>query len=385
MKIDEMLQREDFFNILRRTLIVAFDTIDISIIDTNGKNVDGQFLIYSKLNAIISGRHSKQVQQFLSTEYSVNGSLLRRIIVKAYIKFALITNGLISHKLKVYVNKVSPIDYSNILIYPCNKKIRVFYFDRGIVEVFLKEGFPAVSITHEIQNRLKYLSENIEPVIKHGETWYQEKIIEGKPLARISNKSIRYLQLKKKSLEVLRSITAPYQTLANSKNYKDQIIGDIIRTSDILFKDDVSVKNRIQKILGIIEDNISKFDEEITLTLSHGDFHHGNIWIENQTDRIVIIDWETADIRSEYYDVFTLFGGLREIDGIKKLFSKHAPEIGLFISTFRDRNENLAWLVFLEDLQFRINDIQTVPVEIGLVEFVNYCDSQLLFLGKIGY
>lgn len=382
MKIDEMLQREDFFNILLRTLVVAFDTRDISIKGPDRKGIAGQFLIYPKLNAIISIGHSKLVKQYLTTEYSVNGSVVRKIIVRAYIKFALFTNGLFSHKIRVYINEAIPIDYSNILIYPCNKKIRVFYFDRGIVKVFLKEGFPTVSIRNEIQNRLKYISENIEPIIKHGETWYQEKVIEGRPLARISNKSNRYLQLKKKSLEALRSITAPYKTLTNSKNYKNKIISDIIRASENIFKDDVRVRKKIQKLLGTIEDNLSSFDENITLTLSHGDFHHGNIWIENRTDRIVILDWESAEIRTEYYDEFTLFGGLREVKGIEKILSNSNPEIRFIMQNNPDHYENLVWLVVLEDLKFRINEIAALPLEIGQFEFVNYCDSQLHFLSK---
>lgn len=382
MKIDEMLQREDFFKILLKTLIVAFDTSDISIKETDRNEIAAQFLVFPKLNAIISKRHSRLVQQFLTSEYSGNGSVFRKVTVKTYIKFALSTNGLLSHNFKVYIDKNTPVDYANILIYPCNKKIRVFHFDKGIVEVFLKEGFPTVSIENEIQNRLKFLGDNIEPLIKYGENWYQEKIINGKPLARIPNKSTRYLQSKKKSLEVLQSIAAPYKTLTYSRDYIDKILSNIIRKSEYLFKDDVTIMTRLKKILGIINKNLCRFNESIALILSHGDFHHGNIWIEDQTDRIVIIDWETAEIRSEYYDVFTLYGGLREINGIKKLLSNSNPEIWRLISTNQDQYKNLAWLVLLEDLQFRINDAVSLPPEIGHKEFINYCDSQLHVLDK---
>ena len=76
----------------------------------------------------------------------------------------------------------------------------------------------------------------------------------------------------------------------------------------------------------------------------------GNIWIENITDKVFIIDWETAKLRSVWYDEFLLYEGLRMPWGLKKLFELE-PSLRKYV-------------VILEELLYRLEDACCLPNDI---------------------
>lgn len=375
MKIDEMLSREDFLEILRETLNNHYCGQGLKFELTKSRKNEKQVLvIYDKLNAIISTKPSSSVKEYLYTEYSVGGCLLYRLVVKWYIKLLLGTKGMFSYKVRVYVSSENVVDFSNWLIFPCSKKIRIFDFKRRTIEVISKSGFPVDSIKNEIEFRLKHHSSHIIPVVDYGINWYRELIINGKPLARIRNSWSQYLKVKGKSLEVLAKITEPYKKRVNSQEYKLKVINEIKNISSILFAEKKHLNDILYSILDSIEVSLEGFNESIITTLSHGDFHHGNIWIENTSKSIVIIDWETVTIRSEWYDVFTLYGGLREVGGIKDTLSKVFNQNSANLIDYID-NDQLAFkfmLVLLEDLYFRLTDAYRIPKKLRMGQLEAY-------------
>lgn len=380
MKIDEMLSREDFYGILLRTLNGHFSQINSKIAITNSKHDDSNVLhTYDKLNAIISEHPSKKVRAFLKTEYTVDGTLFRRLLVKAYLSIALHTKGLFAKKNKLYLNGLNKNDIHHILIYPCNKKIRIFNFKSNEIDVVTKAGFPNDSIKKEIEFRTRHKSLHVEPIIDYGVNWYRERIIDGTPLARINNSSEEYIYFKKKSLDILISITDSYKTTINTAVYIKDTIRKIKSITESIIALLPSIQYTLEQIETILVEKLSVFDTSIALTLSHGDFHHGNIWIEKINNNIIIIDWETYDVRSEWYDIVTLYGGLRETIGIehlqKKILSGKKDELSKLIGE-EDLNKKI-FIVLFEDLLFRADDLKASPLEIGCVEFDNYCKMLL--------
>lgn len=380
MKIDDMVKQEDFFVILQATLNEHFRDcgINIEIAKTKKKDRDVIY-IYEKLNAIVAKNPSKEVKEFLKTEYAIKGSFLRKFMVKVYLQLSLHSRGLLSNQAKVYIAGINEVDFTNVLIYPCNKKIRVFNFNRQTVDVIVKEGFPSTSIKKEIEFRVKHMSSHIEPLINFGENWYRERIIDGKPLARIQD-SEKYNNIKRKSLEALRSIADPYKRITNGREYKYKVIQEIKRISDELLVENSSIKNTLEEILKVFDEKLSGFNQAINLTLSHGDFHHGNIWVENSSNKIIIIDWETSAIRTEWYDVFTLFGGLREINGIKGILSRMSKNSCIDFEDFVgfENFKIKVLIVLLEDVLFRLVDLECTPIEIGIRDFEIY-SKELLY------
>jgi hypothetical protein len=380
MKIDEMLIREDFNGILIETLNTHFLKIKSEIVITNSKQRNSnELLTYDKLNAIISRNPSKQVISYLNTEYTVGGALFRRLLIKAYLSVALHTKGILAKKFKFYLKGLEKNNINHILIYPCNKKIRIFNFIVNEIDVIAKVGFPKDAIKKEIEFRIKNISLHIEPIIDFGENWYRERIIDGTPLARIKNLSDKYIYFKKKSLELLYSITDSYKRIVKATDYVKETIKNINRRTETIIELVPSIKNTLVQIENILADKLSGFDIDITLTLSHGDFHHGNIWLEEKRNNIIIIDWETYDTRSEWYDVVTLYGGLRETNGINQLinniFSSENQHLSLLIG--KENIDRKLFLVLLEDILFRVDDLYSSPLEIGCIEFQVYCKMML--------
>jgi len=376
MKIDEMLKREDFFCILQSTLNDHFTKINSQVAIT-ASNCKNSYVLYTfdKLNAIISEQTSKQVKEFLKTEYAVEGTLFRKLLVNVYLKAALQTRGLLSNKVKLYLKGVNKNEIQHILIYPCNKKIRIFNFDNNEIDVVSKTGFPSDSIKKEIEFRTKYKSPHIEPIIDHGDNWYRERIIDGTPLARINNLSEEYINLKRKSLDIMYSIAGPYRRSINASDYLSDTIQKIRNLTETAIIYLPSIQHTLDQILKFLNKKLTEFEASISLTLSHGDFHHGNIWHEKTKNNLIIIDWETCDLRTEWYDAVTLFGGLREINGIKHLlkniYNSDNHELAKLIG---EKNfHHKIFLVLLEDLLFRANDVKTSTIDIGVVEFDNYC------------
>ena len=84
--------------------------------------------------------------------------------------------------------------------------------------------------------------------------------------------------------------------------------------------------------------------------------------MENGTDKIYIIDWESVGERSVDYDHAALFRGLRTSGGLVEIAS----------------GESVTDAVILyEDLLFRIAELNSLPGDIGTKGFVEYIKTIL--------
>lgn len=337
MKISYMIKREDFYGINKKTLDAFF----------GDNNESEKMYIYPELNAITTQRPSRKVKDFIYTEFNINASIIKKILVRLYSVVSLNSLGLAASKTCIVKKKVD----NDILIYPCNKKYRIFDFSENTVDVIVKDGFLENDILHEIEFRTKKdLPEFVPSVISAIDNSYKEVIIDGKPLARISE---NYEMLCQKAYNLLRDYAKAHDKKVNAKEYAKELIEKVRGYS----LEKVISKDRFEAVIKFFE-GMDLTADEIVCTFSHGDLQSGNIWIENSTDKIYIIDWESWGERSIWYDKAVLFDGLRP-KGIEFYMSKDIPG--------EEKN-----IVILEDMIFRLNELYSLPGMFGADDFDEY-------------
>lgn len=346
MKISFMLKREDFYKINENTLKNYYQ---------NSKT-EKKLYIYPELNAIVTARPSKAVKQYLYTEFRVNGSLLRRLLVRLYATALLNSGGLLaSRSLKIKTDASK-----DTLIYPCNKKYRVFDFKENKVSVLGKDGFPTDDLLREMEFRTLHTADFIPGLLQSSRDGYTEAIIDGCPIARTG---ARMNELCDRTFALWNDYIRPFTRQVPAAEYADTLAQKLqqletraVQTGKQI--DTASLQALTQALLPVLR----AVSEQIPVSLSHGDLQPGNIWIENSTDKLYIIDWESWQERSTWYDWAVLYEDLRKTAGI----SHYANQRDLPHAT-----------VLLEDVIFRLTELTTLPYHYGSVEFDTYIKTLL--------
>ncbi len=335
MKITEMLQREDFYQINHDTLAAYYGEGAVS----------GSLYIYPRLNAIVTKRPSKAVERYLLTEYEVRGNAAKRLAVQSYVRLCLNSFGLLADK-RIELNHDAT---SDTLIYPCNRKYRIFDFAKQTVAVQTKAGFPTEQLKHEISFRIREdLPDFVPTVVAHSELGYTERIIDGRPLARISDGFEQYRQ---EAYAQLTAYASGFNETLTGSAYAEKLRE---RAMGMARETTLSIEPLLDALCGVVAAH-----SQIDTTFSHGDLQPGNIWVENGTDKLFIIDWESWGIRSSFYDKATLFDGLRPGS----------------IQNYLDREGISAdekAVVLLDDLIFQLEEYRSLPGEFGLNKLRQY-------------
>ncbi len=341
-----MLKREELYTTIERTLNRYFGFNEHQILKTQSKSNGRNFAYtYERLNAIISKVPEKKVKEFLYTEYSTK-QFFKRLLAQVYLRILLNTRGFFADK--VLKNDVGTELESYILIYPCNKKIRIFNFKDNYVDVLVKDGFSNDLIAKEIEFREKHHSPHILPIRSKTQNSYREEIIDGIPLARITDKK-KYKELLNQTLKILNSEISTYEKNIGTKEYVDKLKDKLYKK--ISGAELENLKETYENLSQIVLDSFN----EIPVVLSHGDLQYGNVWVENRTEKIYIIDFETYSERSRFYDPYTLFHNLRS-------FNFHATMISLLNKEGSEviGNENIGGilaLVLMEDFLFKADEL----------------------------
>lgn len=344
MKISFMLKREDFYSINQKTLEKYYATC----------KTKKRLYIYPELNAIVTARPSKLVRQYLYTEFRVNGSFLKRFLVRLYATVMLNSGGLLAAK-SVVVHTDATKD---TLIYPCNKKYRIFDFAKNQVSVLGKDGFPTDDLQHEIEFRTGNKAGFIPGLICSSEQGYSEVIIDGCPVARAGE---RMTSLCDKAFAIWSDYISSSIQMIPAVEYAKQLADQFRELNNRLQKLNKQVDNNQLDLLWTELQNILQaFQENVPVGLSHGDLQAGNIWVENKTDKLYIIDWESWKNRSTWYDRALLYEGLRRTDGLEKYSACRD-----FIHT----------TVLMEDILFRMTELTTLPLNYGCAEFAAYINT----------
>lgn len=370
MKISEMIVREDFYTILEQTLAYNRKTIhvtgtSISVTDTAD---DCVLFVNAQLNAIMSAHPSRAVIDYLKTEYSVSGSWLCRLIVKGYLAVATTLVKRFAQK-GIIVDFEAGVDKDNILIYPCNKKIRLFDFSSGMVYTILKRDFPSLYIDRETKFRLEHKVSFIPEIIEHGKGYYSEKIIDGKPLARINDKCFvnRCKEDAYNKIMSLSRFTHQVMAVDYIQELKNTCLDQLKKKE--AFKDTAIVACLFDTLLSV------KPNEKLSLVVSHGDLQPGNIWWDKVKKQIVIIDWETVKRRSRFYDHAALYYNLRREGTEQQVVDslKESSHIASF--TPQCSPASVAKIVMAEELAYQTEELISFPGEIGIKEYNKVLDA----------
>lgn len=339
MKISQMLKREDFYSINEKTLSEYFKE----------SNKSCRLYVYPYLNAIVTKNPSKAVKKYLYCEYSVRGSLLKSLLVKAYVVVCLNSCGIMAAKKLDILGDMN----KDMLIYPCNKKYRIFDFSKNIVDVIAKSGFPKNDLENEINFRTKNKEEFIPKLIFATDSGYREKIIDGMPLARISE---NFEELKIKAINTLYSF-ASQNGMTHSVKVSDYI--KELNEKISAFTQDGRKNIDKELLLDVVSKLSLMADKEslVELTLSHGDLQSGNIWIE-KGGKLYIIDWESWGERSAEYDRAVLFENI------------HTGGFEDFVKNCEDKTK--LSIICLEDIIFRLNEVYNLALDYGEKEFYEY-------------
>ncbi len=358
-----MLAREDFYSILPDTLnrYSAFLGIEQGSVAVVGKIEKANLYVNEKLNAIIAAKPSKEVRDYLRTEYTVGGNPLRKMTVAAYLTYATsFVQKSAQRGLRLNMGK----EERDILIYPCNKKIRLFDFIEGVVHTVLKEGFPDIYIKRETEFRLQHEADFIPKITRNGDGCYSETIIRnGRPLARIQDAT--FVEGKKyESLRLLASLTTQpkkVEVKAYVKELKERCLQMLAAKEGF---------NAAERVVTLFDGWFGKMEDcSINLVVSHGDFQPGNIWIDAE-GKIVIIDWETVKERTPFYDYAALYCSLRNHGGLDKFCER--VRANDYLSTVEGCSvETVIALILAEELEYQTEEQISFPGTMGLDMYMN--------------
>ena len=381
MKISTMLKREDFYLISKNTLKKYFSlkknkNCDIEICGRFCRKFN--FYIYPHLNAILTKNTNRKVKKYLETEYNIQGNSLRRIFIKIYIFCCLKFPRLFAHK-ALSIN-LSQEYLKTLLIYPCNRKIRIFNFGENEVDVIVKDGFSDDAFKNEIKIRTELKEDFILPILNFDQQHYTEKIIDGMPLARVLD-LVHYDESRLRVTECLSLLNKKFSEKIKLHDYAKRLELEIQQKTEKLDCKNIEIiKTHINEIISRVLVFLKGNNNFIHLTLSHGDLQHGNIWVENQTDKIYIIDWESACFRSVYYDMFWLFNGTRSNDKIFQIF-QNEEYYNSVKKTYKNIDKiSVDRIILLEDISYKITENNQLPNEYGSKKLKEYLNSILVVL-----
>jgi thiamine kinase-like enzyme len=252
---------------------------------------------------------------------------------------------------------------------PCNRKIRIFDYKLHTVDSILKDGFNDYYFKNEVNVRTKEEYSFVPSIIIFGDRWYRENIIEGRGLVRINKKY--YGTYCNKVIDDLRTISTKTLHYISANIYSQQLVDNI--TSKIQFfseKKQIVSTGYLYYILHKAESILSNSDISIPLVFSHGDLQTGNIWVNQTTNRVTLLDWETAKERSLWYDCATLLLSIRR----KNMFSAMVSNMNdtniigdlLLLDTKKDYNmKTVMATLILEEMTFFVDEIFDLPDSLG--------------------
>jgi len=380
MKIDQMLLREDFYSIIQNTLKSYYKTVhglDINL-STDGGFLVADAFIYPKINAITSRAPSHSVKEYIFNEFNSRSGLIKYLQGKIYSALCLYGGGLMASKTLVF-GEQKPIN-KDILIWPCNRKIRIFNFNNGFVDTVLKEGFSKNYFEKEVSFRSNTSYSFIPKINMYGDNWYREELLSGQPLVRKLDNNI-FTKSLNETINHIKTIAEDTLKYVNADCYSNKLLNNIEELIEQIKKRKyTSILNEIWAFTLIANKVAKSIKHPVPIVLSHGDLQSGNLWVANN-NKTLIMDWETYGYRSIWYDPATLFLSTRSRDGIYKMFenrNKHNVKKAILIN---DTNklyniDGVIGIIILEDIKFKLKESLELPFDWGS-ESINQFGDQI--------
>ena len=346
MKLSQLLLREDFYNIISKTIGSN------SFFKDNFDKKNVVFNCFKHLNIILNKSLDDDVKDALVFEYSLSKSPFKQFLQNIYIKviFLPIISWFFSDK-----RIMLPSHLSNYGLVPGNHRIRIFESSLKKITVLLKDKEGSKYIKNDIDARFNNNLSYAPKILSFGSDWLIEEFINGVPFNRVENNKSN------KALEILISLHTKELINKNKKNisidkYLNKYKKELYLLVDIIEENNPIKKEILSGLENLISCILSHNITEIETSTTHGDFQEGNIRI-NSKNELFVLDWESADNRFYLYDAFVMLSGVRtgiELDKAFELFFKKADKYQIKI----DRYSKITLIILLcfEELRFHFNE-----------------------------
>ena len=352
MKFSDYIKREDPYRVLSYTRL--------SSAQKKARTVNVKF--FRKINIIADSLNKEKLRIFLLNEYINHRTGFIKSCAKIFFFWVLPFLTLFNHR-KIVVELDENV--KNFFIMLCNQRVRLFDLDRDLVSIFPKAGYSQLHIEREIAYRNKFTPPLMIPIIYSEKGMLVEPFLKGIPLARFGLGST-------KSVNAVRVILESYEAFYKTYSFKyslDIYLEKLIRKIQTFVPD--SLTQEVGQIIEALQLSKNK-GKTLRVAITHGDMHHGNIWI---CDKIpIIIDWESIEFRATMYDEFFLLNGIRPPHLITKNYlekrKNHIKCFGEKVGSVFDLNDPLNQTVLImEDLLYRLTEIKKMPFERREMEY----------------
>lgn len=325
MKIEQLLQREPFGDIIEKTLSkflsehfgaphqVKWKSSGImSMFASNSASADSDiFFCNPYLNIIYPEYAGSLVFKFIRDNYLQTPFRHRRLMQKTYVTLATsrpTARFFTTHKLEILPRLP---ESANLVILGGNNRIRLIDLVRMRSWDILKSGFDPEYMAAELKARRATGEWPFPRLYATGEdgAWFESEHVPAVSINRLASgaddlapltQAFRLLgkwldQSRTSSLvsEYADGITAKLHSLCNRKDFNNSNCSATVR----VFLDQATLLLQL-------------FRKDVSLTIDladgHGDFQPGNILVD-KTEKIWIVDWEHAEQRQLAYD-YLVFG-----------------------------------------------------------------------------
>lgn len=370
MIIDAMVQREDFYNINEVTLKRYFSVVQGKDVDlkTKSYNPFGRIFIYPHLGSIMTRVPDRRIRKYWLNEYNVRNNIPKYIAAKLYVYACFFSFGLLAGK-ELHICGDQVFD-SSIVIIPVNRKIRIYNFGTGCVDAIVKDSFSNKYFNNELTFRLNNKYDFVLPIIAHGNDWYREKILPGQPLARLKSKQL-YSKCTNEVVEFIGILANDTLRYVDAMSYSNNLYDEIMRKIS-LARDNKKIGS-YEKVVAIAVaalNSATLLNAPLPTVVSHGDLQSGNVWVDVENNRTYIIDWETHERRSIWYDCATLLLSTRRANKLKEMMVNCESDAIKRAVLMNDNNKRyymraVMGIITLEDIMFYLDDMLELPQDFG--------------------
>lgn len=377
MGIKEMLVREDFFKILRDTIIeYAHTVLQLDIQCDYHPFAGGEpWCVNATLGFVSRTPAPKGVRLYMRSEYNVRGNIAKNIIGKIGV-YLITAFPFIGAVKTIYVSKgVFP---KPVFIVPQNRSIRFYNYETGIVDCIAKSGFTHKYFDNQAYFRDTYKYDFLNPMLSHGDGWFREPVLTGHPLVRTTDTKL-FVKGNKESILYLKTIAKDTLEWQPGRTYINGL-KETVKSKLLLAEKNKEIRNAsaVNHLIDLAVSYTKNINRDIPTCMSHGDFQAGNIWVE-PSGNTIIYDWETAGRRSVWYDSATLSYSLRRVYGWASLLDDTTGK-GLFLCSpegvkndFTKRE--ITGIILLEDILFYLEDMLELPEFWGRDIFERFMDN----------
>ena len=378
MGFQALLVREDYYGILKNTLQRYYNQRYGEGIDVGYEPKEGaaELLMNPRLGMIFQPYPPRVMCNYIYRSYDIRGNMVKNLAAKAFVFVSTHTRSLFTMPKKLYIYPSTLVKKETMIAY-LNRSIRIFDFKEGTTVSIKKESFTSKFFQNQLQYRIKNKYDYIPQITAHGDDWFEERILEGKSLARETD-SAKYDEGAKITLS---NIIALAKATTELKSTKEYVEDTVITCNSLLSKaKDVKGITTFDSAMAYLKRLfVVLSDAPITIPLadSHGDLQAGNVWLERGV--AWIIDWETYAKRSIWFDTTTLLFATRYYGGIKKLVG--SLNDGALKQTML-QGQHCDWgvrqmvaIFLLEDLLFYLEDMMELPEQGGKDSFDIYMNE----------